>query len=333
MTAQAVLSADTPVPAGPRRVERRNAVRVALGRHWYAWAMIAPIVAVLAVLVIYPLARGLYLSLTNANEANIGHDIGVNHIPATYKFVGLHNYLNILSGNDGQFYGRLVWTIEWTALCVFFHYTIGLGLAVMLNRPMRFRAMYRTLLIVPWAVPAFVSTFAWRLMLNGRSGVIDSVLGRFGIGPIDWLGQPGWAKMSVIVVNVWLGIPFMMVAILGGLQAIPRDLYEAAGVDGATPWQRFRHVTLPGLRPISGTIILLGIIWTFNQFPVIFLLTAGGPGGATNILVTQAFNEAFQGVGNFAIASTYGAIILSMLLVFATVYRRVLRRGETEATA
>jgi arabinogalactan oligomer/maltooligosaccharide transport system permease protein len=329
MTAQAVRAAEPAAPATPRRNGRRS-VRRFFGRHWYAWAMVAPVVIVLAVLVLYPLARGLYFSLTNANEANIGHDIGVNHIPATYKFVGLKNFINILSGNDGLFYGRLLWTLEWTFIGVLFHYTIGLGLAVLLNRPMRFRAAYRMLLVLPWAVPGFVAAFAWRLMLNGKAGVLDAALSKIGIPGVDWLGQPLPAKISVIMVNVWLGVPFMMVAILGGLQAIPRELYEAAEVDGATPWQRFRNVTLPGLRPISGTVILLGVIWTFNQFPVIFLVTAGGPGGSTNILVTQAFNDAFQGVQNFATASTYGAIILSMLIVFATVYRRLLQRGSSE---
>jgi arabinogalactan oligomer/maltooligosaccharide transport system permease protein len=295
------------------------------GRHWYAWAMVAPVVLVLAVLVLYPLARGLYLSLTDANEANVGRDIGVNHIPSTYEFVGLKNYINVLSGNDGTFYGRLIWTLEWTAIGVFFHYTIGMGLAVLLNRPMRFRAAYRMMLILPWAVPAFVSAFAWRLILNGRAGPLDAVLVKLGLPAVDWLGHPFTAKVSVVAVNVWLGIPFMMVALLGGLQAIPSELYEAAEVDGATPWQRFRNVTLPGLRPVSGTVILLGTIWTFNQFPVIYLVTRGGPGGATNILVTQAFDQAFQGVQNYSGASTYGAIILSMLVIFAAVYRRRLR--------
>jgi arabinogalactan oligomer / maltooligosaccharide transport system permease protein len=332
MTAQAIDAA-RPDTAASRRPNRPRPIRNALGRHWYAWAMVAPVVTVLAVLVIYPLFRGLYLSLTNANEANIGHDIGVNHIAATYHFVGLANYINILSGNDGTFYPRLIWTLVWTAICVFLHYTIGLGLASLLNRPMRFRIAYRMMLILPWAVPGFVSAFAWRLILNGNAGALDNVLTKLGLPSVDWLGQPLPAKISVITVNVWLGVPFMMVAILGGLQAIPRELHEAAEVDGATAWQRFRHVTIPGLRPISGTIILLGIIWTFNQFAVIFLVTAGGPGGATDILVTQAYNEAFNGVQKFAAASTYGAIILSMLLIFATVYRRVLRGASTEAAS
>jgi arabinogalactan oligomer/maltooligosaccharide transport system permease protein len=311
----------------PLTTVKHQRFRTVVSRHWYAWAMVAPVVAVLATLVIYPLFRGLYLSLTDANGSNIGHDIGVNHIPATYKFVGLHNYINILSGNDGTFYGRLVWTLEWTIICVFLHYVLGLALAILLNRPMRFRSAYRMMLILPWAVPSFVSAFAWRLILNGDAGVLDTVLTKIGLPSVSWLGDPLPAKVSVIMVNVWLGVPFMMVAILGGLQAIPADLYEAADIDGASAWQRFRHVTLPGLRPVSGTVILLGIIWTFNQFNVIFLVTAGGPGGATNILVTQAYNAAFSGVQNFSSAATYGAIILSMLVVFASVYRRVLRRS------
>jgi arabinogalactan oligomer/maltooligosaccharide transport system permease protein len=330
MTTQAIRAAgpEGSAAGGAKKAGRKRRGRGYGSRNWYAWAMVTPVVLVLVVLVLYPLARGLYLSLTDANEANVGRDIGVNHIPSTYKFVGLKNYVNVLSGNDGTFYGRLVWTLEWTAVGVFFHYTIGLGLAVLLNRPMRFRAAYRMMLILPWAVPAFVSAFAWRLILNGNAGPLDAVLVNLGLPSVDWLGQPFTAKLSVIAVNVWLGVPFMMVALLGGLQAIPRELYEAAEVDGATPWQRFRNVTLPGLRPVSGTVVLLGVIWTFNQFPVIFLVTRGGPGGATNILVTQAFDEAFQGVQNYSAASTYGAIILSMLVVFATVYRRRIRANS-----
>ncbi|SFA78841.1 arabinogalactan oligomer / maltooligosaccharide transport system permease protein [Amycolatopsis marina] len=318
-----------PSPVPPRRGPRR-AVGSFLGRHSYAWAMVAPVVIVLAVLVLLPLVQGIYLSLTNANEMNSGRTIGANEIPATYEFVGLQNYLDILSGADGAFYSRLVWTLQWTVICVTLHYGLGLGLAVLLNRAMRFRSMYRMLLILPWAVPPFVAAFGWRLILNDQGGVLNALLGLVGINGIDWLGEPLAAKVSVIMVNVWLGVPFMMVALLGGLQTVPRELYEAAEMDGATPWQRFRAVTLPGLRPVSGTVILLGTIWTFNQFPVIALLTAGGPGGATDILVTEAYDRAFQGIRDYAGAATYGAIIASMLVVFASFYRRWLAKTTNE---
>jgi arabinogalactan oligomer/maltooligosaccharide transport system permease protein len=289
--------------------------------------MCAPVVIVTAVLVGYPLVRGIYLSLTDATEANLGRTIGMNHIPSTYGFVGVQNYLDILG--SAEFLSRLAWTVTWTVVCVALHYGIGLGLAMLLNRPMRLRSLYRVLLVLPWAVPAFVSAFIWRYLFNGEFGVINAMIRAAGLPGIGWLDDPFWAKLSVIAVNVWLGVPFMMLALLGGLQAIPRELHEAAEVDGATPWQRFRHITLPGLRPVSSTVVLLGTIWTFNQFPVIFLLTRGGPGGSTEILVTYAYRQAFEGIRNYSGSAAWGMVILALLVVMAVVYRRALRRqGE-----
>ncbi|WP_214409065.1 carbohydrate ABC transporter permease [Sphaerisporangium fuscum] len=298
-----------------------------LSRHWYAWAMCAPVVVVTLVLVGYPLVRGVYLSLTDATEANMGRTIGMNHIPSTYEFVGLSNYADIVTSSE--FLSRLGWTITWTVVCVALHYGIGLGLALLLNRPLRFRSLYRVLLVLPWAVPAFVSAFIWRYLLNGEFGVINAMLRAVGLAGVEWLDDPFWAKISVITVNTWLGVPFMMLAVLGGLQAIPRELYEAAEVDGATPWQRFRHITVPGLRPVASTVILLGTIWTFNQFPVIYLVTRGGPGGSSEILVTYAYRQAFEGIRNYSGSAAWGVLILVLLLVMAVVYRRALRRqGE-----
>ncbi|WP_433471207.1 carbohydrate ABC transporter permease [Saccharomonospora azurea] len=327
MTTTAVRS---PAGAAPTPVPPRRRWRDSASRHWYAWAMVAPVVVVLAVLVFYPLVQGVYLSLTNANEMNSARTIGVNEIEATYEFVGLRNYIDVLSGVEGAFYSRFVWTLVWTVACVVLHYSLGLGLAMLLNRALRGRSVYRMLLILPWAVPPFVAAFAWRLLFNTEGGVLNSLLNALGFASVDWLGDPTAAKVAVILVNVWLGVPFMMVALLGGLQTVPKDLYEAAEVDGATPWQRFRAVTLPGLRPVSGTVILLGTIWTFNQFAVIAMLTGGGPGGATNILVTEAYDRAFQGIRDYAGAATYGALIASMLVVFAFFYRRWLDRQSSE---
>ncbi len=310
-----------------RRAAPRSGARRLLSRHWYAWAMTAPVVIVMLVLVGYPLVRGVYLSLTDATEGNMGRTIGMNVIPSTYEFVGLKNYADILTSSE--FLGRLAWTVVWTVVCVALHVGIGLGLAMLLNRPMRLRSLYRILLVLPWAVPAFVSAFIWRYLLNGEFGVVNAMLRAAGFAGVAWLDDPFWAKVSVIACNVWLGVPFMMLALLGGLQAIPRELHEAAEVDGATPWQRFRHITLPGLRPVSSTVVLLGTIWTFNQFPVIFLLTKGGPGGATEILVTYAYRQAFEGIRNYSGSAAWGMVILALLVVMATVYRRALRQqGE-----
>jgi arabinogalactan oligomer/maltooligosaccharide transport system permease protein len=306
-------------------------LRRSYDRYWYAWAMALPVTLVLLVLVGYPLATGIYYSVTNISDLNMGRTIGANHIPATYHGVGLHNYWYILSGGDGQFYSTLEWTLVWTLGCVVPTVGIGLGLAHLLNRRMRGRGVYRVLLILPWAVPSFVAAFSWRLILNSPNGLLDWVFTRAGLPAVNWLGDATSAKFSVILVNVWIGIPFMMVAFLGGLQAVPADLLEAAEMDGANPWQRFFHVTLPSLRPVAGTVTLLGVIWTFNQFAIIYLVTGGGPGGATNILVTQAYNDAFSQTRDYASASTYGVIILSMLVLFATFFRRALGRGQEAA--
>ncbi|AEM86667.1 carbohydrate ABC transporter permease [Streptomyces violaceusniger] len=306
----------------------RGRIRHALARHWYAWAMVAPVVVVVGLIIGYPLVRGLYLSLTDANEANVERTIGINHIPATYKTVGLDNFKAILQ--DQVFWDRLGWTVTWTVCCVALTFSIGLGLAVLLNRRFAGRTLYRSLLILPWAVPAFVSVFAWRLLYNEKNGILNKVLDGGGIDAVPWLNDPTMAKASVIAVNIWLGVPFMLVALLGGLQSIPGELYEAAEMDGASPWQRFRHITLPGLRSVSSTVILLSTIWTFNMFPVIFLLTRGGPGDATEILVTYAYRLSFvNSPRDFAGASAWGVLILLILMLFAVVYRRSLRKqGE-----
>jgi len=298
-------------------------------KYWYAWAMVLPVVAVLGVLIGYPLVRGIWLSFTDANEHNVAAVIGRLHLPDSYRFIGVRNYQSGLFGAGTRFWAVLGRTVVWTVSCTFFHYVLGLGLALLLNRPLRGRTVYRVLLILPWAVRAFISAFAWKLLMTRDNGILNYALSALGVSPLDWLGNDTLALISVIAVNVWLGVPFMMVAILGGLQSIPLELYEAAEVDGATPWQRFWHITVPGLRPVSATVILLGTIWSFNMFPVIFLMTGGGPGDATQILVTYAFSAAFEGVRDYAVSATYGVLILSMLVVYASIYRRALQsQGE-----
>ncbi|SNS69236.1 arabinogalactan oligomer / maltooligosaccharide transport system permease protein [Streptosporangium subroseum] len=312
---------------GQGRHQGTGPLRRTMSRHWYAWAMVAPVILVTALLIGWPLARGVYLSLTDATEATMGRTIGVNVIPSTYEFVGLDNYISILT--SGLFWEKLTWTVTWTVACVALHYGLGLGLAMLLNRKVRFRSVYRLLLILPWAIPGFVSAFIWRYLYNSDYGVINGMLKAAGLGAVGWLDDPTTAKIAVIAVNVWMGVPFMMVAVLGGLQSIPGELYEAAEVDGATPWQRFRFITVPGLRTVSSTVILLGTIWTFNMFPVIFLISGGGPGSSTEILVTYAFREAFTGIRNYSGSAAWGVIILMLLVVLALVYRRALRRqGE-----
>ena len=298
--------------------------------HWYAYALIAPVVVVLGVLVGYPLARGFYLTLTDANSLNSARTIGVNHIDATYSFVGLDNYADILWGPTAwdRFWSHFVWTVSWTVICVALHYLTGLGLALLLNRKLRGRTVYRLLLILPWAVPTFVTVFSWRIMLSD-SGLINSVLGTLHLPQPQWLEDSLCQQAAAIIVNTWCGVPFMMVSLLGGLQSIDPTLYEAAEMDGATAWQRFRHVTLPGLSTVSSTVVLLGVIWTFNQFAIIYLLFGNNSAPDAQILVTWAYRLGFgQQPRDYAQSAAYGVLLLSILIVFTSVYRRWLARNE-----
>jgi arabinogalactan oligomer / maltooligosaccharide transport system permease protein len=289
--------------------------------------MLAPVAVVMGLLVFYPLVRGIMLSFTDADRFSIGN----KYVPATYHYIGIRNYKNILSSSD--FRRVAEFSVIWTFVNVFFHFTIGLALAVTLNRPMRFRGIYRMLLMVPWAVPSFISAFAWRFIYNNPYGFLDQLLQKLGWhDPPAFLGDPTWAKFAVIATNIWLGVPFMMVALLGGLQAIDTDLLDAASVDGAGALRRFWDVTLPGLRPVAATVVLLGLIWTFNMFNIIFLITAGGPANATQIFPTFAYRAIYTDY-LYGQAATWGVIILSILLVFGTGYRWLVAKTGEETWA
>lgn len=306
-------------------------LRLTYQRYWYAYAMIAPVAVVLGVLVVYPLVRGFYLTLTNANSLNSARTIGANHIEATYEFIGFDNYADILWGPTSydRFWSHFIWTIVWTALCVALHYVIGLGLALLLNQKLRGRTLYRLILVLPWAVPTFVTVFGWRFML-ADGGIINIGLETLHLPTPLWLEDTFWQRFAAIMVNTWCGVPFMMVSLLGGLQSIDASLYEAAEMDGASAWQRFRYVTLPGLRTVGSTVVLLGVIWTFNQFAVIFLLF-GDTAPEAQILVTWAYYLGFgQQPRDFAQSAAYGILLLAILIVFTSVYRRWLNRDEQQ---
>lgn len=313
-------------------------LRANFDKYWYAWAMVTPVIVVLALLVFYPLVQGIFMSFTNLTEANQAAEVcsktlGGGEVcqpnPNKWSFIGLDNYKNLLTGEVGNFWQLFRITLIWTVACVVFHYTIGLALAVLLNREIRGRGLYRVLLIIPWAIPAFVASFAWKFIYDRDYGIINAILAALGQERVDFFDTTAKSLTAVIIVNIWLGVPFMMVALLGGLQAVPGELYEAAEMDGATPWQRFLNVTLPSLRPVSASVILLGTIWTFNMFPIIYLMSNGGPAGTTDILVTGAYKAAFQGIRDYSLAATYGVLILSILIVYSVGYRYFLRKqGE-----
>ena len=284
-------------------------------RSWVAWVFMAPTLIAMAVIVFLPLVQAFVWTLTDIDRSNMG----TRFKEASWTFTGLDNYVTALQ--DPDFQHAFPWTIVWTLVNVFFHFTLGLLLAVILNQKLRGRTGFRLMLLVPWAIPIYISAIGWSFIFNGEFGLLNNFTALFGIDRIAWYSEFPWYYVAPIIVNVWAGVPFMMVALLGGLQGIPQDQYEAARVDGASRWQSFWNITVPGLRSVSTMVILLGIIWTFNLFAVIFFTTRGGPAGKTNILVTFAYDVFNQ--GELALAATFGVIIFSILIVFSLFYRRL----------
>jgi arabinogalactan oligomer/maltooligosaccharide transport system permease protein len=236
------------------------------------------------------------------------------------RFVGVANYSDILTArgegllSHGSFYLTLLVTTLWTVLNVSLHVTIGLALGAALSRPwIRLRTAYRVLLILPWAVPSYVTALAWKGMFHRQFGAVNAILRGVGLEPVSWFSHFSTAFAANVATNVWLGFPFMMVVVMGALTSIPRDVLEAADVDGATPWQRFRLVTLPLLRPALLPAVVLGAVWTFNMFNVVFLVSGGEPDGTTDILVSEAYRWAFTRDAQFGYAAAYAVLIFALL--------------------
>ena len=233
-----------------------------------------------------------------------------------FEFIGLANFGKILRGPELQTFVKvLIWTLAWAGLSVVFSLAIGLFLAVPLNRPdLKGAKLYRTLFIVPWAIPAFISVLMWQGLLNSDQGAINVLLSQVGIAKIPWLDHPQWAKLSVLVVNVWLSYPFMLTVCLGALQSIPKEVYEAADVDGAPAWLQFTQMTMPLLRSALVPVLVSSFAFNFNQFTAIYLLTEGGPpmigsdAGATDILITYSYKLAFD-LYQYGTACAYAVFI------------------------
>ncbi|MGE3728650.1 MAG: carbohydrate ABC transporter permease [Candidatus Sericytochromatia bacterium] len=246
--------------------------------------------------------------------------------PATVKYVGLENYNKVFASRD--FWKVFGQTLIWTFTNVFFHFVLGLGLALILNQQLKQKAIWRALLLIPWAVPSYITAFSWRWLFNGDYGFFNYLLAKFGIAGVSWLSDSTWSMFAVCVTNIWLGVPFMMITLLGGLQGIPDELYEAAQIDGATKAQQFWQVTLPMLKPVAMVTVLLGIVWTFNMFNIIYLVTQDNP--HTDILATFAF-KAFFVRGEYGLACAYAVVILFILSLFSLLYLKVNKDNQVSA--
>jgi len=280
--------------------------------------MVAPAALFIFGVVVYPFFYNLIISFSNMGLTTVN----------SWQIIGLSQYGKVLT--DSQFYHFFWKTIVWTFVNVSFHVIIGLMLAMLLNRPLPGKGIIRVLLILPWAVPSYITALTWRGMFNIDYGAVNIILRNvFGLEPISWLIDPTNAFIAAIITNVWLGIPFMMIIALGGLQAIPQELYEAASIDGASPWQQFKKITLPLMKPVMVPAITLGIVWTFNNINVVWLVSNGGqPGDQTHILVSFVYRAAFN-LYRYGYAAAFSFMIFLMLVFFSTTFMKKTKATET----
>lgn len=305
--AGAGTGAGAPPPRTP--AERRRVLGLDRG----AWFLLAPALLPILVLSAGPLLYAISLAFTDAHTGR-----------TTTRFVGVDNFADLRL--DSLFWESfrigLVWAVCVTALQLL----LALGLALLLNQNLRFRWLARTLALVPWAMPEVVVGIMWRLVYHQDAGILNKTLRQLGVlsgtsGNIDWLTHLSWALPAVILVGVWAGMPQTTVVLLAGLQNVPRELAEAAQLDGAGVWRRFASVTWPALKPVAVAITALNFIWNFNSFGLVYVLTQGGPGGQTRLPMLFAYEEAFK-YGQFGYAAAMGVVMIAVVAVLLTLFLR-----------
>ncbi len=291
-----------------------------------AYLYILPTFIVMTVVIVYPFIYNIIISFSNMNMAHVWdwkvtgfqqYSTIFGEIKALPEFSFSWDFLARLM-TEPNLVGVFIKTVLWTGINLFFHTVIGVSLALLLNRPMRGRALFRALLILPWAVPQYISALTWRGMFQAEYGAVNLILTQFlHLGPVEWHSSPLGAFAGCLIANIWLGFPFMMIVALGGLQSIPNELYEAADIDGASWFQRLRNITLPLIKPVMVPAISLGIIWTFNNFNVIWLVSNGGrPSDSTHILVSYVYKAVFSSY-RYAYAAALSIIIFGILLLIS----------------
>ena len=283
--------------------------------------LVLPSFVILGAVVFYPFVYNVVLSFGNMNLTRIRE----------WQLVGLAQYIKIFTEpTQPDFYAIFGKTIIWTVVNVFFHVVLGVCLALVLNQKIPGKAVFRTILILPWAIPQYIVALTWRGLFNYEYGAINLIITRYlNLPAVEWLRSPTEAFIACILTNVWLGFPFMMVVALGALQSIPHELYEAADMDGARWFQKLRTITIPLIRPVMIPAISLGVIWTFNNLNIVWLVSnAGEPSDNTHILVSFVYKAAFN-FYNFSYASALSMVIFVILLTLTLLLMN--RSKATEA--
>ena len=283
-----------------------------------AFMLLLPTFVLLGLFIAYPFLRGIMLSVQNARVGVPG------------SFVGFDNFARLAS--DPIFHAVVRNTLLYTAVTTVFKLVLGLWLAILLNREFKFKAFTRAFILLPFIVPTVLACFAWKWMFDPTMSVVNWALWKAGVmtlgRPIQWLGDGDMAMVSIIIINVWRGVPFFAISLMAGLQTISPDLHEAAAIDGAKPWQRFFHITWPLLLPVTMVVVLFSVIQTFADFQIVAVMTQGGPANATHLFATYAYDLAIRAgqLSQGAAVSLAMFPILFMIVIFQLIY---IRRVET----
>ena len=305
---------------------RDQSLTYRLRREWPAYIYLLPVTAVLLLLNAYPIAYTIYISMTDRGTGGRGSLI-------TYHYIGFSNYITTFTTQTSTVLTLVINSLFWAGGCVALFLLIGLGLATVLNQPLRGKAVYRTLILLPWAFPAFITILVWSGMWGYEYGIINGMLTSVGIHPVNWtLSSPEAAWSALFITNVWLSFPFYTVVFLATMQAIPKDLYEAAAIDGAGSLSQFGRITLPYLAPTIVFVGLMGFLFTFNNFYPIYLITNGGPGLSTQIFITESYNDAFGAHGAsplYSTAAMYSVIdfVIIIAITLVVIWRTDLTRN------
>ncbi|MFE3598302.1 carbohydrate ABC transporter permease [Streptomyces sp. NPDC059096] len=273
-----------------------------------AWFLVLPALLPILVLSVGPLLYGVALAFTDAQSGRT----------EPTRWIGALNFQDLL--HDTLFWDSFGIGLLWAVGVTVPQFALGLGLALLLDAELRLRWLARALAIIPWAMPEVVVAVMWRLVYHSDAGVLNETLRDLGLGEgRDWLTGLTTALPAVIVVGVWAGLPQTTVALLAGLQNTPRELHEAAALDGAGAWRRFRTVTWPALRPVALAVTALNFIWSFNSFALVYVLTSGGPGGRTRLPMLFAYEEAFR-YGQFGYAAAMGCVMVAVVSVLLALH-------------
>jgi multiple sugar transport system permease protein len=311
------------VAVSPRALEAAGLARpgrLARVREWweqehvFGYGLIVPALVLIVGLVAYPFGMAIYFSLSDYWVGSPG------------EFIGLQNFRDVVAN---EIFQRTVYnSFVFTAIAVVFKAVLGIWLAMLLFRTFKFKRLIRGAVLLPWVIPTALSTLAWWWMFDSLYSVVNWTGIRLGLisppGP-NWLGMPGYAMTAVIAVNVWRGLPFFAITVLAGLVSIPREYYEAAEVDGAGSWSRFRHVTLPLLKPVLAVVILFSTIFTFADFNIVQVLTRGGPVNTTHLFATLAYQQGLVG-GNLGQGAAISLFLFPLLAAVVFIQLRYIRR-------